>query len=756
MKPSKLWPHVLLLVCVAAPIARSEGSFAYLIAVVLAGGIGLLLSFRSRPPILTDQTAQFVVLPAFGWLLFEYVVLDQILFMALAHFLIIVHIIKLLQVRSLRDDAQMLVLTLMLLMVAAVVSGDILFAVALVVTLTLGLSKLAQLHLQSAMFRGTQTSRSACPADREEIPPGTSFRGVVGLAAMTGLAVGAGVFLLFPRVDSLVLREFQMAGTGPVLSGFGSSANLRAGQTIQSSDRMVMRVSVDGAASASMEEYGSDLYLRGRVSTRYGRRAGGLGGGWGWQRRGRGSGDEVMTIHLDEHESQLILGYTELPQNTMVCRIWLEPGHTHLFAPYPVLAVDSHDVSSIRVNQRDHILRMPRTRKLIRYAVTTAPLCTLPLIKYSVEDDLHDEPEMLAEVVLPRGDEIIRLIDREIGDHGDLNVAAQREDFVQQLEKFLRSPAFTYSLTTPKIPPGHEPVGEFLLEHRQGHCEYFASAMVLACQLKGVPARLVSGYCGGDYNPVGGFLVVREKHAHAWVEVFIPDKGWVVYDPTPAGSRFVAPAKTWLSSARGIFDFVDYLQFQWAGLVVAYDAAARQALIERFHAWLMRPARDETTLVGAVVAFSRELFGWRLEMSLGDRVLYWVFALLVVTLVLLVGYVLVTAARWLKALIVHWYRYLHTGHDREAEFYSRFCRRVEALGLRRRPDQTPAEFAADVAAAHPVLQAAPELIRVYYALVFGRQPVSPERASWIEEFLEQLKRLDRDSLTTSTAGGGPQ
>lgn len=756
MKPSKLWPHVVLLVCVAAPIARSEGSFAYLIAAVLAGGISLLLSFRGRPPILTDQTAQFVVLPAFGWLLFEYVVLDQILVMALAHFLIIVHIIKLLQVRSLRDDVQMIVLSLMLLVVAAVVSGDILFALTVVVTLTLGLSRLIQLHLQSAMSGVPAMQRAPSVPDRAEIPPVAMFRGVVGLAGLTGLTVGVGVFLLFPRVDSLVLRELQMAGTGPVLSGFGSSVNLRADQTIQSSDRMVMRVSVDGAGATSTEDYESDLYLRGWVSTRYGRRAGGLGGGWGWLRPGHGSGDEVMTIHLDQHESQLVLGYMELPQNTMACRIWLEPGHTRLFAPYPVLAVASHDVSDIRVNQRDHILRVPRTRKLIQYTITTAPLCALPLIKYSVEDDLGDEPEMLAEAVLPRGDEIIRLIDREIGDYGDLNVAAQREAFVQQLEKFLRSRAFTYSLTTPKNPAGAEPVGEFLLEHRQGHCEYFASAMVLACQLKGVPARLVSGYCGGDYNPVGGFLVVREKHAHAWVEVFIPGKGWVAYDPTPAGSRRAAPAESWFSSARGILDFVDYLQFQWAGLVIAYDAGTRQALIERFHAWLTRPARDEATLVGAVVAFSRELFGWRLEMSLGDRVLYWVFAILVVTLVLLVGYVLVTAVRWLGAFIVHWYRYLRAGHDREAEFYSRFCRRVEALGLRRRPDQTPAEFAADLSAAHPMLRAAPELVRIYYALVFGRQPVSPERASWIEQFLEQLKRLDRDSLTTSGAGGGTQ
>jgi transglutaminase-like putative cysteine protease len=77
-----------------------------------------------------------------------------------------------------------------------------------------------------------------------------------------------------------------------------------------------------------------------------------------------------------------------------------------------------------------------------------------------------------------------------------------------------------------------DPVLDFLLRDRSGHCEYFASGLVLLARSVGVPARVVTGYRVAEYNALGGYHVVRERNAHAWVEAWVEGK-WVTRDPTP-------------------------------------------------------------------------------------------------------------------------------------------------------------------------------------------------------------------------------
>ena len=84
-----------------------------------------------------------------------------------------------------------------------------------------------------------------------------------------------------------------------------------------------------------------------------------------------------------------------------------------------------------------------------------------------------------------------------------------------------------------------DPTADFLLNRKDtgGHCEFFASAMVMLCRAVGVNARMATGYRGGEFNSIGGFYVVRQKYAHAWVEVFVPRRGWMVYDPSPTAAE---------------------------------------------------------------------------------------------------------------------------------------------------------------------------------------------------------------------------
>ena len=106
-----------------------------------------------------------------------------------------------------------------------------------------------------------------------------------------------------------------------------------------------------------------------------------------------------------------------------------------------------------------------------------------------------------------------------------------------------------YNLAIPPDPPGADPIDEFLFERREGFCEHIATAMAVLLRAVGIPTRLVTGFGPGERNPLTGYFEVRERDAHAWVEVLYPGAGWVPYDPTfgvppsSAGlaSRFIAP-----------------------------------------------------------------------------------------------------------------------------------------------------------------------------------------------------------------------
>lgn len=101
------------------------------------------------------------------------------------------------------------------------------------------------------------------------------------------------------------------------------------------------------------------------------------------------------------------------------------------------------------------------------------------------------------------------------------------------LENHLRT-NYQYTLDTVVSSQNVTPLGEFLFATRRGHCEYFASALAVMLRSRGIPARLVTGFSATNKNPLTGYFEVRGLDAHAWVEAYFPDHGWVTFEPTPA------------------------------------------------------------------------------------------------------------------------------------------------------------------------------------------------------------------------------
>jgi transglutaminase-like putative cysteine protease len=577
-----------------------------------------------------------------------------------------------------------------------------------------------------------------------------SLWGLTATTSVCALGVGIVMFVLFPRIGSGMLGHSDPLGAGRAITGFSSTLDFRSIGTIQQSDRPVMRVRLatgDGRAIDVNEPY----YFRGNVLIQYCCRRPRLGTNWEWldvthdQMRPRAFTER----HLVGARGQTILvpGLTGVSPGEIIEQQYLieSASDPHLFTCYPAIEIESGNLPIVREWTEGQVVKTQQLPgKTLRYTVRSLSEITPDgarlLAEHRAEQQV-DRPTALTPVPsLPRADEILDRIARITDGLGSIDDPKTRREFAGRIAEYLRSEEFTYTLTPPSVRRGVEPIGEFLLTTRRGHCEYFASAMAVMCQLSGIPARVVNGYRCDEYNNIGRFCVVRSKDAHAWVEVFIPGEDWVRFDPTPGERSSMGTLRRWWFQVRGVGDF---LQFKWTDLVVAYDTDRRHELLAAFTDWLKRPVRDEQTVTGAVVAFVRELFGWRLKLTTRERLIYWAFTLCIVMLVLLISYVVIVLLRRLTVTLARWYRAGHHGHRRRpgVEFYQRYCRCLTRLGFNRQPHQTPLEFAEDIASTTPSLAEGVEVVRNYYDVAFGGRTLPSARSEQIEEFLHRLRHM---------------
>lgn len=170
---------------------------------------------------------------------------------------------------------------------------------------------------------------------------------------------------------------------------------------------------------------------------------------------------------------------------------------------------------------------------------------------------------------------------------------------------------FSYTLDTPVA--GRDPIDEFLFGYKAGFCEHFSSAFVVLMRNAGIPARVVTGFAGGTRNRVGDYWVVRRMDAHAWAEVWLPQRGWVRVDPTAAvaperildtlDDRLLAEAgnplqQRWLQLGQ----MGDWLRRGWNDLVLSFDARRQQQLFKPLGLDDLKPGQLLSGFVMAALA----------------------------------------------------------------------------------------------------------------------------------------------------------
>jgi transglutaminase-like putative cysteine protease len=252
---------------------------------------------------------------------------------------------------------------------------------------------------------------------------------------------------------------------------------------------------------------------------------------------------------------------------------------------------------------------------------------------------------------------------------------------------YFNQQGFEYTLEPPLL--GANSVDDFLFTTKKGFCEHYAGSFVVLMRAAGIPARVVTGYQGGEFNELGGYYILRQYDAHAWAEVWLQDRGWVRIDPTAAisperiqsGLNAALPdnaALPFLARTQSAFLLnlrynLDSLTYQWNQWVLGYNT-------ERQFAFLTRLGMEDITL--------RNL---AMNMLAGVSLLVGIFTLVMLRRL---------AVRQTDAVQAVWLK---------------LCRKLEKAGLPRAPHEGAMDYAARIAAARPDLAAGIRDIAMRYA-----------------------------------------
>jgi transglutaminase-like putative cysteine protease len=268
--------------------------------------------------------------------------------------------------------------------------------------------------------------------------------------------------------------------------------------------------------------------------------------------------------------------------------------------------------------------------------------------------------------------------------------AAADRDVLSQALAFLVREQFTYTLEPPLL--GEHSVDEFLFGTKAGFCEHFASAFVFLMRSAGVPARVVTGYQGGELNPVDRIITVRQSDAHAWAEVWLQGEGWVRVDPTAAAipgrietglARAVPDSDALPLLMRPRLEWLRSLRHNW------------EAIAHKWNIWVLDYNPDR----------QRDLMR-----RVGMRDADWrnLTAMLFTLLGLFTAALLIWSLRRLAR------------PDPVQLAWQAFCRKLRARGVERAPHEGPRDFSERAARALPAASAAIERIgALYIALRYG-------------------------------------
>lgn len=718
--------------------------------------------------------------------------------LAIASLLIYVQIVLLFQQKSRRVYGQLAMFSLLQVVVAALLNHSLEFGLLLIAYMMLALlgfvlffiyrevdsvgtirERRLLLAVDEGEWDGEVDSILGGPPRIQVLDTGPALTrklvawplGYPLLAMATATALFAAVFFFTtPRTGG---GNWESRAGARSYVGFSPEVSYEEMNRILLNDARVMRVSFVNAKTGQPYTVIGEPYLRGGILTKY-LTAGGQGQ---WRQEVEASSAPGITL-------------TPPPETRELVRqdVLLEPtGEDRLFSVFPVYGIAATP-QGLRIGNRTR--RLFRTgysgrelRDEFRYSIATtgfrfgAQIAVVPhpnrvatsTDQQQMERSLRWLRFIDSREEFPRLIALANQIVQEKAPDGNHYAKARALE-----AHFLAQNAYKYSLDLSELAqvrnPRLDPIEDFVSHHRTGHCEYFAGALTLMLRSQGIPARMVVGYQGGDFNYVGNYYVVRQRDAHAWVEAYLaldeipadtlyPEErhaggGWLRLDPTPSVDDEEDPDPGVVDRAIKSFDYARWL---WNDYVLRLTSERQEQTIlsplgrdrrvplSRWidaDAWREQLRRLANTRPRDLLRFSAD---WRVGVAM-----------------VLVGggmYLLARSARRLGPHLRQLARIRWPVRRRKRRQSVAFYRRFEAIlarrGLRRAPSQTPRVFARR--AAHylatspdqaPVADLPELIVEAFYRLRFGHWEPTAQQYADIES---QLNRLEHAVATVPRA-----
>jgi protein-glutamine gamma-glutamyltransferase len=569
---------------------------------------------------------------------------------------------------------------------------------------------------------------------------------------VTTLALGGLIFLTLPRQAGATRSQ---AGTPMTkhLTGFDEEVALGQFGEILENDSVVMTVEFTDGDGKTIGPPPEPLW-RGVTLVRY----------------------ETGRWRRQSHKvSQMYVGFAGRgrPQKLLRQKIKLEANDSEaLFAIRPIRDAASGPSAAPYLNPMDGtLLRADSRGGAYDYEVLSDPVPGGTQTGEEPPSFVHTElllsiPEQLKVRLRKITEPIVASIERqgreptipravELTDEGreKLELARRKrtEDLAFALLEYLRdSGRFSYSLHMDVVNPKLDPVEDFLVNRKEGHCEYFASALALLLRSIDIPSRVVNGFKGGDWNELTQTMNVRQKHAHSWVEAYVgfdADRRpiWITLDPTPSNERAASIAH--VGGIAGNFrPLTDLIRHIWVFYIVGYDRDRQNRLLyapmQQMVGWVRENYNKLVALgkKGFALLFRFEdisaFISWR------GGIVTFLGLLLAVGLVLLLYRLGQRVLRWIRGPVVD-----SASLTAGILFYRRLTQLLAQLELERTPFETQGEFAVRAAkfltgqghSPQSVADVPGVVVEAFYRVRFGHLELEPASLEELDARLDALE-----------------
>jgi transglutaminase-like putative cysteine protease len=646
---------------------------------------------------------------------------------ALAHLILFLSTIKLLQKKADRDWVFLYLISFFEVLLAAGLSVSPLFLVTLGLYMLTAFSTVVAFEIKKARRKVKASETRLLVA-----PDATLFRRLTKRSAHHSLGearrlplvslvllvliftVALPLFFIAPRFGG---SAFARAGGGSTrVSGFSETVELGAIGRLQQSNALVMRVRVDGQSPAQA------LRWRGIALDTFDGRT--------WKRS------------FDESRSYVGRNFypvdtTDSLHDLTTQTFFLEPVDPPvLFAAPRVVAVQGA-LPYVKVDRNGSLSTRQHPLDRITYKAvsdTNEPDVSELRADSKPYATVFGRYLQLPERVDPR---IAALARDWITSAG----ARNRYDAARTIEQHLQKD-FGYSLDMKA--GGADPLADFLFRVREGHCEYFSTAMAVMLRTQGIASRVVNGFQRGEYNDAADVYTVTQRDAHSWVEVYFPETGaWVTFDPTPPEGR---PARETTGIVSRLGKYAEAMELYWNQYVVGYNRQEQQSLATSLRNQMssLREVLSEM-MDGAKASLTQWVRAIQRAIGLGgaERAggAAWLF---IAVAAVLTAFLLLLAYRVKRFGLRRGFRVWRREEERATvvKFYERMTKLLAERGLKRGKDETPLEFAGAIGISDVM-----RITRAYNRVRYGSQMLSAAEMAEIEQC---LTRIEKDKRRTQS------